>query len=143
MMKTNPLALLPLLVAIHLVTAGCGDTDEIPCETTLDCQESLEFSSRLGRCVSEAYCLHGSCGGSCVEPCEMGDPAVNPCDDPGSICTEPVAPNAMVSFCTALPIACESDEGCPVFKPTETGAWACIEGICRFPNFAYAINPSG
>lgn len=140
---TGWLAFLPSV----LVTAGCGDSDDstpmIPCNTTSECYESADLSQHLGRCVAEAYCVSGLCGGACVQPCEVVDPAHNPCRDPARICNEPLMPDeSTVWFCTAVPIPCERTEECPAFKPSDMGTWECVEGTCQFPDFRYAVYPS-
>jgi len=122
---------------------GCGGTS---CKVPADCQNSDE-AKELGRCApQEAICFHGECRVGCTDTCTALEQEVRPCPG-GSICTEsksrpnPASGRNPTSTCTRAAIACTSADDCPLVIPptaTASGAWACNEGVCRFPGFRLA-----
>ena len=121
-------------------TSGAEKSQPVACETVDDCSE---FAEELGRCAPEVYCVDYQCAGACPQACEGVDAFVNPCEDGSYICNEPTGPAERGAryFCTALPIACDAEEDCPLYRPDANGAWECSQGFCRFPGFAYASEP--
>jgi hypothetical protein len=68
------------------------------------------------------------------------DPLFDPCEDEHQICSE--STNTLSQgLCTALPIECSDVDDCPLFRPNDADAWQCVEGVCRFPGFDYAVEP--
>jgi hypothetical protein len=125
------------------VCASCADPDPeegVRCSTSLECRESAEFARTFGRCVAEVYCLSNRCAGQCLGSCQVVDPLFNPCEGEGQICNES-ANTVSEGLCTALPIACSDADDCPLFRPNDAGAWQCVERVCRFPGFDYAVAP--
>jgi hypothetical protein len=127
-------------VTVCAACAGSEPEEGVRCSTSIECRESAEFGRTLGRCVAEVYCLSNRCAGQCIASCQVVDALFNPCKDKGQICSES-ANTVSLGLCTALPIACSNIDDCPLFRPNDTDAWQCVEGICRFPGFAYAVDP--
>ena len=126
-----------------IVCAACADAEPeegVRCGTSLECRESEKFAYTLGRCVAEVYCLSNQCAGHCIGSCQVVDPLFDPCEDAEQICSES-ANTVSQGLCTALPIECSDADDCPLFRPNNTDGWQCVEGVCRFPGFAYAIEP--
>jgi hypothetical protein len=138
----------PCMALAIVVACGSSQSESkssIPCTNSDECWHSDEMVTRLGRCVSEVYCEANRCDGHCLQPCEVVDPLFNPCQQSGLICNEPlnkaVEAAGAIWSCTALPISCIQVEDCPVFRPDATGAWQCVDNVCQFPGFSYAVQP--
>ncbi len=129
-MRTNELVNLHKVVLAGLMIIACEDRTQ--CQTYRDCANSEE-SRNAGRCGPDFACIANACEARCVAPCSVAREDVNPCED-GRICTE-VEPGSG-GECTSRPIACDTAEHCPVYRPGP-GAWSCVDGTCTFPGFAY------
>jgi hypothetical protein len=76
----------------------------------------------------------------CKTTCTTTDERVSSCDQ-GLICTHARTSNRNIEepFCTRLPIHCSSPDNCPIYRPSSTGDWQCIDEVCRFPGFSYYV----
>jgi hypothetical protein len=123
---------LVLAVVLSGVLA-CDASDETACVVHDDCWSS-PISQAQGRCGPQVACIEGVCDAWCPDSCEVTDPDVNPCTEPGWICA-PV--DGSWSRCSPTEIDCETIDDCPHHRPARNGAWTCDDGICRFPGFSY------
>lgn len=133
-----------LCVVLHLV--GCTeesaavessqDAGRGPCHSNADCEDSeaAKMAAELKCPFSEFYCLAGQCQFDCGDVCMIARVDVNPCVK-GICISRPQAPE--ITYCTMLPVKCDSAEDCPAYLPSQDGTWTCEQGICRFPGFTY------
>jgi hypothetical protein len=122
-------------LAVLVFGSGCQGAESCVVEDECWHAESLQ---ELGRCApKDVWCRSGECGGRCAQTCEVIDPAVNPCE-PDMICTEGKTLTSL-PMCTDHPINCKIADDCPIYiPPTEmSGAWECIDSLCRFPGYEY------
>ena len=128
-----------------LLVTGCGSKQEAArCAAHDECWSS-SITDALGRCApKEMACDHGTCTGSCAQPCETIQADVNPCDDAALICNDARDLNASASgfvHCTGVEIPCNNVEQCPLYLPPapagSEAAWSCEAGVCRYPGFNY------
>lgn len=135
-------ALLLLVVPLAALLSGPAcDPARQSCRTTDDCYLNPNGEPRERCSPTDTFCKDGSCLSDCAKTCSVDlDGVVSPCDT-GLICNLPmdVGPSSPTFFhCTRYPIACKEAANCPLVRPG-TGAWTCVEGLCRFPGFSYVI----
>jgi len=131
---------LAILVACNCFWCGNDETHD-SCKVNADCADSDTAAEWAQiKCRSEVYCLSGRCKGHCLEPCEDVRTDMNPCTD-GGLCA-PEYNGAEDYSCTMLPIACDTREDCPRYRPTSDAGtsdeWACVDGVCSYPGLEYA-----
>jgi hypothetical protein len=113
-----------------------GGTSGGVCAINADCVDSAAAEAIKNiRCSGlEIYCLQGECHADCADSCTAVRTDVNPCPSP-RLC----AP--AMGVCKIVPIRCQGDGDCPVYRPPTTdggtGAWTCDAGICAYPGFQY------
>lgn len=102
------------------------------CKVSADCVGSPAAQEYENiRCISELYCLEGSCYFECRSRCFPARTDENPCEDRG-LCS------STFPFCTRMPVSCKTVEECPTYLPNgEGGVWECSSGICEFPGYEY------
>jgi hypothetical protein len=136
--RTSAVCWLFLGIAAALACGGGDEASGTRCATHADCENSAEARA-LGRCApQDVYCAAQRCQARCAGSCQVVSPELNPCSDPALICNEPASGDSPVTYCTALPIACQSAGDCPLYRPLPEGEWACNGNMCRFPGYAYA-----
>lgn len=121
--------------ALLLASSNCGEEDR--CIVDSDCVNS-RAARKAGRCAPEVWCSENVCKAACRDLCTTADDSVNACDD-GLVCTQSRETDleAEAPRCTRLPIICETEQACPLYRPLdEEGTqreWACVDGFCRYP----------
>lgn len=130
----------PRLVTFAAVAAlgiGLCSCSSNSCTTHRECLQS-PAAEEVGRCApKEAYCSDGECAASCAKLCTIVEPTFDPCGA-GLLCNESASRRVELPYCTGAPIECSTPADCPLYLPSDAGAWACVDGECRFPDFRYA-----
>lgn len=123
------------MVALIVGLIACessSSSEENECVVHADCWDS-PIAQDQGRCGPQVACIEGTCDAWCPDLCEVIDPNVNPCPEPGWIC----APIAIGPRCSPVEVECQTIDDCPDYRPSPEGSWTCEQGICRFPGFHY------
>ena len=123
-----------VLALLSLIAFACtSPSEKTLCAVHDDCGNS-EIAQEQGRCAPRVACVEGICDAWCPDTCEVIDPDVNPCTEPGWICP---SVDGSTARCIPTEISCETTNDCPDYRPSSTGAWTCDNGTCRFPGFQY------
>ena len=142
-MRTGRISHIPnptvVLLAILGLVAGCSGR-VVECARNSECADSgvARSTSELKCPTREVYCLQGQCKGGCGESCTVLRTNLNPCSE--GMCTSRLE----LSYCTMLPIPCETAGDCPLYLPPLAdggqSSWTCENQICRYPGFEYPTN---
>jgi hypothetical protein len=122
------------LVLFFLGACESGAT----CKAHDECVHDEELGTELGRCApQEFFCDDGECKGWCRQSCVVVSERINPCSQPGLICSQ--TEEQQDGMCQGRAIPCEAAADCPIYRPRDAGSWECVGGMCRFPGFEYAL----
>jgi hypothetical protein len=119
-----------------------NDSSISACNENADCAKSTAADkARDLKCLlPEVYCLQNKCAFGCGAVCTVARVDVNPCDQ-GICAPSPYQGSKDMSFCTMLPVKCDSTSDCPRYLPSvaggQDGSWTCEGGVCTYPGFDY------
>lgn len=107
---------------------------EPACTVNADCADSAAVAeAAMLKCPeAEVFCDGGQCAAECALECVVSRLDVNPCES-GTCSLGPFGR----TYCSMLPVECESEEACPAFLPDGETAWTCDEGVCKHPSWEY------
>jgi hypothetical protein len=125
-----------VLLPILGLVAACSDGGP-KCTRNSECDPTAKLKGPSW----QVYCLEGRCKGGCGDFCTVLRADLNPCLE--GIC-RPSSGGGAFSWCTMLPIPCQTAADCPLYLPPLAGggqaSWTCEDQICRYPGFEYPTN---